>query len=172
MNSLKPATTNRSGPRSSQAYPHAPRRGLGHRDVVAAGEAWADLLLLPRRRTDVVAKLLAHYAAGDRVVLVSAGLDICIGPFAALLGVIEVMCYRLETDGSGFSAGEIIGETPAVHVKADLILDLLATGSKVVYNYGDDPIGDGAMLTMADHPVLVTGRGWRGGRESTAGLVL
>ena len=134
-------------------------QGLLHRDVAAAGEAWADQQLLRRLRTDVVARLLAHRAAGDRVVLVSAGLAVYIEPFASLVGVTDVMCCRLETDSAGLCTGEFIGENPRGQIKADLIRTRLPPETGVAYSYGNDPIGDGPMLAMADHPVLVPRRG-------------
>lgn len=145
-------------------------RGLRHRDVVEAGAAWADHQLLPKLRTDVVAKLLAHRAAGDRVVLVSAGLDVYLEPFAALVGVSDVICCHLETDGSGVCTGEIIGENPRGQVKVDLLRELLPPGTRLAYSYGNDPVGDGPMLAMAEHPVLLDDWTRHGGSKSVAGL--
>ncbi len=68
-----------------------------------------------------------------------------------------MICCHLEKDWSGICTGEIIGENPRGKAKATLLRELLAPGSRVTYSYGNDPVGDGPMLAMAEHPVLITG---------------
>ena len=90
-----------------------------------------------------------HRSRGDRVVVVSASLDVYLGAWCRDNGL-EVICTRLETrDGKmtgRYLAGDCCGEEKRQRVLRQYEIDDYA----LVYAYGDTA-EDRDMLDLADH---------------------
>ena len=110
-------------------------------------------------RSDTLAGLQAHLAAGDRVVIVSASYAIYVEPLAALLGVNQVLATRLAVGADGRLTGELDGVNCRGPEKVRRLhewLDAAHGGRSAVevVAYGDSA-GDREMLADADERHLV-----------------
>jgi len=110
-------------------------------------------------RSDTLAGLHAHLAAGDRVVIVSASYAIYVEPLAALLGVHQVLATRLAVGADGRLTGELDGVNCRGPEKVRRLhewLDAAHGGRSAVevVAYGDSA-GDREMLADADERHLV-----------------
>ena len=110
-------------------------------------------------RSDTLAGLHAHLAAGDRVVIVSASYAIYVEPLAALLGVNQVLATRLAVGADGRLTGELDGVNCRGPEKVRRLhewLDAAHGGRSAVevVAYGDSA-GDREMLADADERHLV-----------------
>jgi phosphatidylglycerophosphatase C len=119
-------------------------RRLGER---YAAEALSDLM-----RPLALERMAWHKARGDRVVVVSASLDVYLEPWGATMGV-DVICTQLETQGGRVTGrylrGDCCGEEKARRIKERYALGEYRT----VYAYGDTE-EDREMLDMADEKVF------------------
>jgi len=68
-------------------------------DVEAAGRAFARQVLPAHVRPEMLARIAAHRARGDTVVVVSGGFDVYLAPWCATHGI-ELVCASLERDGA------------------------------------------------------------------------
>jgi HAD superfamily hydrolase (TIGR01490 family) len=113
-----------------------------------AGRRYAKARLATLLRPEAVARLRWHQGRGDRVVVVSASLDLYLEEWCAELGV-DLICSRLETWGGvltgRYLGGDCTGREKAARVRARY--DLAAYGT--IYAYGDDWREDGALLALA-----------------------
>jgi phosphatidylglycerophosphatase C len=105
-----------------------------------------------RLRPDTVACARAHLAAGHRVIIVSASIDLYVTMVADRLGIAEVIATRLEVVDHRLS-GELDGRNVRAEVKALLLKEHTGT-NRVRWAYGDSA-GDRQMLSMADSAVRV-----------------
>ena len=113
--------------------------------------------LAGRVRADLTARLGWHRDRGHRLVLVSASLANYLEPFAAEVGIDDVIATRLEVDGDGRLTGKLAGANVRGAEKAVRLRALLGPEPVELWAYGDSR-GDREMLAMADHPQLVDGR--------------
>jgi phosphatidylglycerophosphatase C len=112
------------------------------------GEQYANEVLPKLIRPVAFEKIAWHKARGDRVVVVSASLDVYLQPWCRSLGV-EVICTQLEvSDGrltGRYVGGDCCGETKARRIRERYCLDDYETISA----YGDTE-EDRQMLEMAN----------------------
>lgn len=113
--------------------------------------------LAGRVRADLTARLGWHRDRGHRLVLVSASLANYLEPFAAEVGIDDVIATRLEVGGDGRLTGQLAGPNVRGAEKATRLRALLGSEPVELWAYGDSR-GDREMLAMADHPLLVDGR--------------
>jgi phosphatidylglycerophosphatase C len=78
-------------------------------EVEAVAEPFATEVADERLRDDVLARLRAHQATGDVVVLVSASFEVYLRPLADRLGIDDVLGTRLEVDDAGVLTGRLEG---------------------------------------------------------------
>ena len=91
-----------------------------------------------------------HLAQGHRVIIVSASLELYLKPWAAALGINDVLATRLKVE-QGRASAAFEGVNCFGGEKAQRIRDYLGDVSVLeIYAYGDSR-GDTEMLAMADH---------------------
>jgi HAD superfamily hydrolase (TIGR01490 family) len=122
-------------------------RGALVEHVRAAGERFATEVLPGLLRPEAMQRVTWHQSRGDRVVLVSGGLDAYLAPWCRQHGM-ELVCSRLETRYGHFTGryqgAQCVGEEKARRVRAHL--DLAAY--PLCHAYGDTH-EDEAMLALA-----------------------
>lgn len=125
-------------------------RGVDAARLRAQGEAFARDLLPAVLRAEAMARLQWHRERGDRIVVVSGGLDVYLAPWCAAQDV-EVLCSVLaERNGriTGYAGAQCVGEEKVRRVRA--LCDPQAYPA--VHAYGDTH-EDLAMLAMAHHRI-------------------
>jgi len=104
----------------------------------------------------VVARLRAHQAQGDAIVLVSGSFPAVLAPFAQRLDVQHILATRMEVV-DGHYTGELLPPQTIGAGKAAAIAAFLEThgaASEQCHAYGDD-ISDLPMLSAVAHPVVI-----------------
>jgi HAD-superfamily subfamily IB hydrolase, TIGR01490 len=130
-------------------------RGIPTAHVHAAGECFAAEVLPGLLRPEAMQRLAWHQSRGDKVVLVSGGLDFYLAPWCRQHGL-ELICSALETCG-GHLTGRYHGAQCVGAEKARRVCerhDLAAYAT--CYAYGDTH-EDAAMLALA-HKRFYRGR--------------
>ena len=139
---------------------HVGFRGMPVDEYRAQGLEFARRVLPSTLRPDVMRRIDAHRNRGDRVIVVSGGLDVYLGPWCAAHGL-EVLCSALaERDGvlTGRYAGpQCVRGHKATRVRATCALDAFER----IHAYGDTP-EDRELLDLAHE------RWYRGERVPTA----
>lgn len=133
-------------------------RGLEKEELDRRGAAFAARVHAEGLRPDTPARLAAHRARGDLVVLVSASLDPYLDPLGVLLGVDAVLCTRLEVGPDGACTGRLDGPNcrgPEKERRLRAWLGAEGLDQVELWAYGDSA-GDDELLAMADHPVRVS----------------
>jgi len=132
-------------------------RGRSIAQVEALGETFAEQVHAGWLRSDMVARLHWHKAAGHRIVLVSASLGPYLRPLGRRLGVDDVLCAEPQRLGDNFTDGLAGGNCRAAEKVRRLDAWLLARSldQATVWAYGDSA-GDRELLARADHALLVT----------------
>lgn len=137
---------------------------LAGRDAAAVRAAGADyamfLVSRGRLRPDTLARLRDHRSAGDRVVLVSASLDVYLKPLGERLGVDGVLCSTLEEGADGRLTGRLFGANcrgPEKVARLHTWFDAEGIPSPRLVAYGDST-GDRELLARADVGILVRPR--------------
>ena len=123
-------------------------RGVDAERLRAQGAAFARDVLPGVLRPEAMARLAWHRQRGDRVVVVSGGLDVYLAPWCAGQGV-ELLCSVLAERGgriTGYAGPQCVGEEKVRRVHA--LCDLQAYAA--IHAYGDT-LEDLAMLAMAHH---------------------
>ncbi len=87
---------------------HILLRGVSRDRMDLLGEEFFEYRLKPNLRKKGVDCLKQHLMAGERIILVSQGLDHLMKPLAAFLGVKEVLANRLDFH-QGLATGRLIG---------------------------------------------------------------
>jgi phosphatidylglycerophosphatase C len=112
------------------------------------GEAYAADVLPGLTRPVALERIAWHRARGDRIVVVSASLDLYLDPWCRANSV-EVICTRLEAKGGRLTGrcidGDCSGDEKARRIRAQIDRSRYET----VYAYGDTE-EDRPMLEMAD----------------------
>jgi phosphatidylglycerophosphatase C len=112
------------------------------------GERYAGDILPGLVRPMALDRIAWHKNRGDRVVVVSASLDVYLEPWCRALGI-EVICTQLEARGGVLTGryidGDCCGEEKSKRIRARYALERFAA----VYAYGDTD-EDRQMLEMAD----------------------
>lgn len=123
-------------------------RGVDAARLRGKGETFARDMLPAVLRTDAMARLQWHRERGDRIVIVSGGLDVYLAPWCAAQGV-EVLCSVLaERNGRiiGYAGAQCVGDEKVRRVR--VLCDPQAYTA--VHAYGDTH-EDLALLAMAHH---------------------
>ena len=123
-------------------------RGVDAERLRAQGAAFARDVLPGVLRPEAMARLAWHRQRGDRVVVVSGGLDVYLAPWCADQGV-ELLCSVLAERGgriTGYAGLQCVGEEKVRRVHA--LCDPQAYAA--IHAYGDTH-EDQAMLAMAHH---------------------
>ena len=123
-------------------------RGVDASRLRARGDAFGREVLPDVLRPEAMARLAWHRERGDRIVVVSGGLDVYLAPWCATQGV-ELLCSVLaERDGriTGYAGAQCVGEEKVRRVRA--LCDPQAYAA--IHAYGDTH-EDQAMLAMAHH---------------------
>ena len=123
-------------------------RGVDAERLRAQGAAFARDVLPGVLRPEALARLAWHRQRGDRVVVVSGGLDVYLAPWCADQGV-ELLCSVLAERGgriTGYAGLQCVGEEKVRRVRA--LCDPQAYAA--IHAYGDTH-EDQAMLAMAHH---------------------
>lgn len=114
------------------------------------GEAFARDLLPGTLRPEAMARIEWHRARGDRIVVVSGGLDVYLRPWAQAHGL-ELLCSSLASRGGrltgGYRGRQCVREEKARRVR---VRYRLADYGRV-FAYGDTP-EDRELLALADVP--------------------
>lgn len=114
------------------------------------GEVFARDVLPGTLRPEAMARIAWHRARGDRVVVVSGGLDVYLRPWVQAHGL-ELLCSSLaRRDGrltGGYHGRQCVGEEKARRVRAHCRLSDYSR----VFAYGDTP-EDRELLALADAP--------------------
>lgn len=136
-----------SGTRIRQAVVAFGLRGLTTEHVRIAGERFAAEVLPGVLRPEAMRRVAWHQSQGDRVVLVSGGLDAYLAPWCRQHGM-ELVCSQLESCRDRltgrYHGAQCVGEEKARRVRTHL--DLAAY--PVCHAYGDTH-EDEAMLALA-----------------------
>lgn len=98
---------------------HAVLRDISRDRLDLLGEEYFQYQLLPELKPAGVHKLRAAVAGGQRVVLVSQGLDHIMRPLARYLGIEELICNRLEFR-DGYATGRLL--EPVIRPRGALAL--------------------------------------------------
>ena len=122
-------------------------RGVPAAELERRGAAFAREVLPGLLRPEAMARIAWHRARGDRVVVVSGGLDVYLRPWAEAHGL-ELLCSALE-QRAGVLTGRYLGAqcVGAEKVRRVLAHCTPAAGARI-HAYGDTP-EDAAMLAMA-----------------------
>lgn len=123
-------------------------RGVDAVRLRAQGQAFARDVLPAVLRPEAMARLSWHRERGDRVIVVSGGLDVYLAPWCATQAV-ELACSVLaERDGriTGYAGAQCVGEEKVRRIRA--LCDPQAYAA--VHAYGDTH-EDHAMLAMAHY---------------------
>jgi phosphatidylglycerophosphatase C len=118
--------------------------------ITALGARFAAEVLPTVLRAEALERIAWHRARGDRIVVVSASLDVYLDPWCRAMDV-EVICSRLETREGRYTGryldGDCCGEVKTQRIRERYALSDYET----IYAYGDTD-EDGPILAMADRP--------------------
>ena len=92
-----------------------------------------------------------HKARGDRLVMVSASLDLYLEPVAAALGFDDLLCTSPSVGHMVFDGG-LVGKNCRGPEKVTRLRRLLGHPSEYELHAYGDSAGDREMLDVADHP--------------------
>ncbi len=161
-------TAGRSGPhrapRGGGAPPRrleggAPARAARRREaawLAREGRRYAQTLVA-KLRPEMVEQIAWHRNAGHELVIVSAGLQAYLEPFAEAHGFDHVIAVELEEGQTGRLTGELVGPNVRGPEKAVRFRRWLGGDEpSMLWAYGNSS-GDRELLALADVPVWVTG---------------
>lgn len=131
--------------------------GLPRVHLEDAGRRFAATVLPPLVRPEMQARIDAHRAQGDTVVIVSGGFDVYLAPWCAAQGV-ELVCASLEASGDcltgRYAGAQCVGEEKARRVRERFDLDAY----REIHAHGDTH-EDHALLALA-HVATFRGAPW------------
>lgn len=123
-------------------------KGFSKTGLEILGKRHANEFLPSVIRANALEKIQWHLDSGDRVIVVSASLDVYLRPWCDKLGI-ELVCSQLDNDGDiltgKYRKGDCTGIEKVRRVKS--LLDLKAY--ERIYAYGDTKEDD-ALLEIAD----------------------
>lgn len=92
-----------------------------------------------------------HQQQGHRCILISAGLEIYLSPWANALQFDDVIATQLAVTEQGFVSGKIAGKNCFGQEKVNRLLEIVGPKENfILYAYGDSR-GDRELLALADH---------------------
>ncbi len=123
-------------------------KGFSKMRLEELGKIHADEFLKNVVRTNALEKIKWHLKSGDRVIVVSASLDVYLKPWCDALGV-ELICSQLHANGDSLTGkyynGDCTGQEKAERVRSLVKLD----DYEKIYAYGDTKEDD-ELLAIAD----------------------
>lgn len=126
-------------------------RGRPIDDLMECGNAFAQDRVPALLRPAAMDRVSWHQNRGHRCVLISASLDLYIGPWAASAGFDDVLCSRLAVDGNRRFVGRLEGLNCFGAEKVRRLKTIIGDLSSVeLFAYGDSE-GDLELLREADH---------------------
>lgn len=111
-------------------------RGQSELDIRSRGARYANEVLPRTIRPNAMKRLLWHKAEGDRVVVVSGGLDVYLRPWCETLGL-ELICTELEARNGVLTGRYVQGDCTGPRKTQRLVERLDPDAYQVVYAYGD-----------------------------------
>lgn len=130
--------------------------GLSRADVAHANDRFVPRLLANGMHPEALARLAAHRAAGDYLVLMSASPDLYVPAIARALGFNETICTGVKWDGM-LLVGELTAENRRGEEKRRCVEQLRTRWPKsTLVAYGNSA-SDLAHLRICDRAFLVNG---------------
>lgn len=125
--------------------------GMGKQKLESLGNVFAHEVVPGMVRERAMDRLKWHQAQGHLCVIISASLDVYLKPWAASVGIQDVLCTSLEVDDSGKLTGRLASANCYGAEKRRRLLEWLGDHSRYcIYAYGDSR-GDRELLEIADH---------------------
>jgi HAD superfamily hydrolase (TIGR01490 family) len=129
----------------------------------------------PAIRSEALALVRRHQAAGEQLVIVTATNEFVTRPIARAFGIDELIAVELERGPDGWITGEVAGVPSAREGKVERVAQWLAARqlgwADVETTFYSDSMNDLALLEAVDHPVatnpdlrlraIAAERGWR-----------
>lgn len=138
------------------AFLRAVLGGLEREQLEVWTEGFLDRFLARRLRRRALEKIAWHRAAGDRLVLVTASLDIYAESLGRRLGFEDVLCTRTGVDGDGRLTGDLDGENCYGANKLKRVEAYLRTGAAgLPVTLYTDHHADLPLLRYVQKPVAV-----------------
>jgi phosphatidylglycerophosphatase C len=134
-------------PRARPMVAHVSFRGRRADAVRALGHRYATDVLPHLVRPGALERIRWHQQQGDRVVVVSASLDVYVGPWCATLGL-ERICTELEERNGTFTGRYCDGDCSGTTKARRIVERYDLARYPIVYAYGDT-MEDREMLELA-----------------------
>jgi phosphatidylglycerophosphatase C len=135
-------------------------RGLGTEELEPVVVWLRDQLLQNGFRPEALTEFRTRTAAGQRTLLLSAGLDVYLEPIAAHLGFTDCICSVAQRDAKGVLTGWLDGQNCMEAEKVQRLNALIGVDRSTwhVVAYGDSA-EDLALLQAADEAYMVNATG-------------
>lgn len=121
-------------------------------EVAAIGDIYAADVVPNFLRETAISKLNWHKSNGDKIVIVSASLDIYLKPWCTQNGF-ALVCSELEVDRGKFSGRYVNGDCSCANKPKLIRSEFALEQYEQIYAYGDTK-EDLAMLSLADEAYL------------------
>lgn len=126
-------------------------------DVRHVADLYAEDVVRARLRDDVMRKVAWHRREGHELVLVSASLDVYVGPIGRLLDFDTMFSTELAVDTDGRLTGHFRGPNLRGETKANRLRAHMGKTTAPLWVYGNRG-DDNAMLAMATFPTVIATR--------------
>jgi HAD superfamily hydrolase (TIGR01490 family) len=147
----------------------------GPAEAEAAHARFMQSVIEPAIRSEALALVRRHQAAGEQLVIVTATNEFVTRPIARAFGIDELIAVELERGPDGWITGEVAGVPSAREGKVERVAQWLAARqlgwADVETTFYSDSMNDLALLEAVDHPVatnpdlrlraIAAERGWR-----------
>lgn len=137
-----------SGATLRQQIVYISLKGFSSTQLKALGKMHANEFLTTVMRTKALERIKWHMNAGDRVIVVSASLDVYLKPWCDALGI-ELICSQLQVNRGlltgRYAKADCSGEEKVKRLKSLVNLEIY----QKIYAYGDTK-EDEALLEIAD----------------------
>lgn len=147
----------------------------GPKEAQVAHDRFMESVIVPAIRSEALALVREHQAAGEQLVIVTATNEFVTRPIARAFGIEELIAVELERGADGWITGEIAGVPSAREGKVQRVGQWLAARGlawrDVEATFYSDSANDLALLEAVDHPVatnpdarlreIAAARGWR-----------
>jgi len=144
-------------------------------EAEAAHARFMQTVIEPAIRSEALALVHQHEAAGEQLVIVTATNEFVTRPIARAFGIEELIAVELERGPDGWITGEVLGIPSAREGKVERVSQWLAARrlgwADVETTFYSDSTNDLALLEAVDHPVatnpdvrlraVAAERGWR-----------
>ena len=147
----------------------------GPAEAQVAHARFMQAVISPAIRSEALALVHGHRAAGEQLVIVTATNEFVTRPIARAFGIEELIAVELERGPDGWITGEVAGIPSAREGKVERVAQWLAARglgwADVEATFYSDSTNDLALLEAVDHPVatnpdarlraIAAQRGWR-----------